>query len=72
MISSAKRDDYSLFLLGTHRKPLNRQLEEAVIMDRVERLGKLEMGGQKFDIDQELLNSKFEYYRPRTVRLMGR
>ena len=72
VMSVDKKDDYGFFLLGSHRKPLTRQLEEAVLMDRAEKVGSVKVDGKEVRVDRELLNSKFEFYRPRAVQITGR
>ena len=72
VISGNKQDDYGFYLLGSHRKPLTRQLQEAVLMDKVERTGRLKVGRDEYKVGRELLNSKFEFYRPRSVQINGR
>ena len=72
VISENKGDDYGFHLLGNHRKPLSRQLQEAVLMDKAENTGKLMVGRKEVRVDKVLMNSKFEYYRPRSVQINGR
>ena len=67
-----KLQDYEFILLHHHSKVLRRQLEEAILLDWAQSRGVIQLGKRSYKICKNVLNSKFEHWRPRPVFIMGR
>ena len=72
VFSENKMDDYEFIVLNQHRKVLRRQLEEAIFLDWAQSRGVIKLGKRVFWINKNMLNSKFEHWRPRPVFIVGR
>ena len=72
VFSENKMDDYEFIVLNQHRKVLRRQLEEAIFLDWAQSRGVIKLGKRVFRINRNVLNSKFEHWRPRPVFIVGR
>ena len=72
VFSTNKMDDYEFLVINQHRKVLRRQLEEAILLDWAQGRGIIKLGKRIFRMNQNVLNSKFEHWRPRPVFIMGR
>ena len=72
VFSEDKQKDYEFFLLNCHSKVLRRQLEEAILLDWAQGRGVLRLGKRVFKVDRNVLNSKFEHWRPKPVFIVGR
>ena len=71
VFSDNKQDDYEFIPLGTHRKPLSRQVEESLLIRKGETKGEVRVGKKVYRVQKTLLNSKAEYYSPRAIVLVG-
>ena len=69
--SEDKLDDYDFIPLGVHRKPLSHQVEESLLIKKGETKGEVRVGRKVIRVQKTLLNSKEEYYSPRTIFLVG-
>ena len=72
VFSKDKFLDYEFFLLHSHSKVLKRQLEEAILLDWAQGRGVLKLGRRVFRVNRNVLNSKFEHWRPKPVFIVGR
>ena len=72
IFSRDKLQDYEFFLLHSHTKVLKRQLEEAILLDWAQGRGVLKLGRRVFRVNRNVLNSKFEHWRPKPVFIVGR
>ena len=72
VFSADKLHDYEFILLHHHSKVLRRQLEEAILLDWAQNRGVIKLGRRIFKINKNVLNSKFEHWRPRPVFIVGR
>ena len=67
-----KMNDYEFVVLHHHKKVLRRELEEAIFLDWAQSRGVMKLGKRMFRINRNVLNSKFEHWRPRPVFTVGR
>ena len=51
---------------------LRRQLEEAILLDWAQGRGVLKLGKEVLRVNRQVLNSKFEHWRPKPVFIVGR
>ena len=71
IFSANKQEDYEFISLGVHRKPLSRQVEESLLIRKGEAKGEVRIGRKVIRVQKILLNSKAEYYAPRSIVLLG-
>ena len=72
VFSTNKMDDYEFLVINKHKKVLRRQLEEAILLDWAQGRGMIKLGKRTLRMNQNVLNSKFEHWRPRPVFIVGR
>ena len=60
------------FLLHSYSKVIKRQLDEAILLDWTQGRGVLKLGRRVFRVNRNVLNSKFEHWRPKPVFKVGR
>ena len=53
--------------VGTFRKPLRRQVNEYLKMERVKRSKRMKVGKEEWSVKLPLLNRKDEYWAPRNI-----
>ena len=66
-ISANPLDDYEFTVTGTFNKPLPRQVDEYLRIERAERSRKVKVGKEEWKVKLPLLNRKHEYWAPRNV-----
>ena len=72
VFSQDKLLDYEFFPIHAHSKVLRRQLEEAILLDWAQGRGVLKLGKEVLRVNRQVLNSKFEHWRPKPVFIVGR
>ena len=72
VFSTNKMDDYEFLVINRHKKVFRRQLEEAILQDWAQGWGMIKQGKRTFRMNRNVLNSKFEHWRPRPVFIVGR
>ena len=66
-ISADPIDDYEFTVTGTFRKPLPRQVDEYLRIERAERSRKVKVGKEEWKVKLPLMNRKHGYWAPRNV-----
>ena len=66
-ISENPRDDYEFTIASTFKKPLPRQVDEYLRIERAERCRRVKLGKEVWRVKLPLLNRKHEYWAPRNV-----
>ena len=72
VFSQDKLLDYEFFPIHAHSKVLRRQLEEAILLDWAQGRGVLKLGKEVLRVNRQVLNWKFEHWRPKPVFIVGR
>jgi hypothetical protein len=67
VISTDPVRDYQFEITGTFMKPLHRQVDEALRIDRAERTAKVSVGKDVWRLSLPMLNRKHEYWAPRNM-----
>ena len=67
IISENPRDDYEFTIASTFKKPLPRQVDEYLRIERAERCRRVKLGKEVWRVKLPLLNRKHEYWAPRNV-----
>ena len=67
VISADPMDDYEFVVTGTFQKPLHRQVDEMLRIDRAECRGVIKIGKEIWKLKLPLLNGKHEYWAPRSM-----
>ena len=67
IISTDPMDDYEFAVTGTFQKPLHRQVDEMLRIDRAESKGMIKIGKETWKLKLPLLNGKHEYWAPRSM-----
>ena len=67
VISADPSQDYEFLVTGTFSKPLHRQVDEMLRINRAESTGVIRIGKGKLKVKLPLLNSKHEYWAPRSM-----
>ena len=67
IISNDPTSDYEFVTVATFRKPLQRQVDEYLRMERVKRSKKMRVGNEEWRVELPLLNRKDEYWAPRNT-----
>ena len=67
IISDDPITDYEFIIVSSFIKPLQRQIDEYLRMERVERSGRMKVGKEEWRVKVPLLNRKHEYWAPRNL-----
>ena len=67
VVSDDPLKDYEFITVSTHSKPLQRQVDEYLRMERVERSKRMKVGKEEWRVKLPLLNRKHEYWAPRNL-----
>ena len=67
IISADPLEDYEFAATGSFSKPLQRQVDEMLRIDRAECTGKVKIGKKTWRLRLPLLNTRHEYWAPRSM-----
>ena len=67
VISADPSQDYEFVVTGTFSKPLHRQVDEMLRINIAESAGVIRVGKGKWKVKLPFLNSKHEYWAPRSM-----